>query len=264
VRRRRAIGTTLVAGALAGVGVIAAAGFERPAEPSRAAPLRALAPPVRPALRIGAPEPLDDGPDASRWGYLLHTVDARAAPSPAARVVAAVARRTPEGTPTALPITARRVVGGGRIWLRATLPVLPSGTSGWIPRRALGSFEINRHRLVIDLARLRLTLLRRGRALMHAPIGVGEARWPTPRGRFLVRNRLERYASPEYGPIAFGTSARSAVQTDWPAGGFVGIHGTDHPELIPGRVSHGCVRLRNADILRLARLMPVGTPIEIQ
>jgi lipoprotein-anchoring transpeptidase ErfK/SrfK len=28
-------------------------------------------------------------------------------------------------------------------------------------------------------------------------------------------------------------------------------------------VSHGCVRLRNADILRLARLMPVGTPLTI-
>ena len=52
--------------------------------------------------------------------------------------------------------------------------------------------------------------------------------------------------------------------TDWPAGGFVGIHGTDRPELIPGRVSHGCIRLRNADILRLGRLMPVGTPITVR
>ena len=75
---------------------------------------------------------------------------------------------------------------------------------------------------------------------------------------------LSRYASPFYGPVAFGTSARSAVLTDWPAGGFVGIHGTDQPELIPGRVSHGCIRLRNADIVRLARLMPVGTPVTIR
>jgi lipoprotein-anchoring transpeptidase ErfK/SrfK len=28
-------------------------------------------------------------------------------------------------------------------------------------------------------------------------------------------------------------------------------------------VSHGCIRMRNADILRLARLMPIGTPITI-
>jgi lipoprotein-anchoring transpeptidase ErfK/SrfK len=54
------------------------------------------------------------------------------------------------------------------------------------------------------------------------------------------------------------------VLTDWPDGGFVGIHGTDAPELIPGRVSHGCIRLRNHDILRLAKLMPVGTPLTIK
>ena len=47
-------------------------------------------------------------------------------------------------------------------------------------------------------------------------------------------------------------------------GGFVGIHGTNRPDLIPGRVSHGCIRMRNRDILRLSRLTPVGTPVTIQ
>jgi lipoprotein-anchoring transpeptidase ErfK/SrfK len=87
--------------------------------------------------------------------------------------------------------------------------------------------------------------------------------WPTPRGRFYVRDRLTRYRSPAYGPVAFGTSARSPAATGWPAGGYVGIHGTDRADLVPGRISHGCIRMRNADILRLARLMPVGTPIRI-
>jgi lipoprotein-anchoring transpeptidase ErfK/SrfK len=54
------------------------------------------------------------------------------------------------------------------------------------------------------------------------------------------------------------------VLTDWPDGGFVGIHGTNEPELIPGAISHGCIRLRNVDILRLSRLMPVGTPLTIR
>src|SRR5829696_2360836 len=35
-------------------------------------------------------------------------------------------------------------------------------------------------------------------------------------------------------------------------------------QLIPGRISHGCVRLRNEDIVRLSRLMPVGTPVTIR
>jgi lipoprotein-anchoring transpeptidase ErfK/SrfK len=54
------------------------------------------------------------------------------------------------------------------------------------------------------------------------------------------------------------------VLTDWPAGGFVGIHGTNQPQLLPGRVSHGCIRMRNSDILRLAALMPIGTPLTIR
>jgi lipoprotein-anchoring transpeptidase ErfK/SrfK len=44
----------------------------------------------------------------------------------------------------------------------------------------------------------------------------------------------------------------------------VGIHGTNEPNLIPGRPSHGCVRVKNGDILRLARLMKPGTPLLIK
>ena len=100
-------------------------------------------------------------------------------------------------------------------------------------------------------------------AVFSAPVGVGKPESPTPGGEFYVRNRLSGFGDPFYGPVAFGTSARSAVLTDWPAGGFVGIHGTDRPDLLPGRVSHGCIRLRNADVLALGRLMPVGTPVRV-
>ena len=79
-----------------------------------------------------------------------------------------------------------------------------------------------------------------------------------------IRNVLTSFSSPFYGPVAFGTSARSSVLTDWPGGGFIGIHGTNAPELLPGRISHGCIRLRNEDIVRLWKLMPVGTPLTIQ
>ena len=175
-----------------------------------------------------------------------------------------LASRTPEGTPHPLPVIGRRVDARGRIWLRVRLPILPNGTTGWVPRRAVGAYELVRRRLVIDLERLRATLLARGRPIFRADIGIGQDRWPTPRGEFLVRNRLERYRSPRYGPVAFGTSARSATLTDWPAGGFVGIHGTDRPEILPGRVSHGCIRMRNSDIVRLARMLPVGTSVTIR
>jgi lipoprotein-anchoring transpeptidase ErfK/SrfK len=150
------------------------------------------------------------------------------------------------------------------VWVRARLPVLPNGTVGWVPRRALGPYELTATHLVVDRELLTVTLYRNGRSVFRAPVGVGEARWPTPTGQFAVRSKLTSYRSPFYGPIAFGTTARSAVLTDWPAGGFVGIHGTNEPQLLPGHVSHGCIRMRNSDILRLARLLPIGTPLTIR
>jgi lipoprotein-anchoring transpeptidase ErfK/SrfK len=131
-----------------------------------------------------------------------------------------------------------------------------------VRRAALGGYEAVDTRLVVDTQALTATLLRAGEAVFRASVGIGTADAPTPTGSFFVRSKLTRYRSAFYGPVAFGTSARSTL-SDWPAGGFVGIHGTNRPELLPGRVSHGCIRLRNADLLELAALMPVGTPVEI-
>ena len=263
MRRRIGIVVGLAAGAAAGAAVVAAA--ERTEDPLPAVSAqRPLAEPAHPALAIGAPERLADGPHVSRWAQLRRSVVARARPAQGSRALAKVSLRTPEGTVTALPVLGRRVGADGALWMRVALPVLPNGTRGWVPRSALGAYELSRDRVVVDLRGQRLTLFKRGRAVLRAPVGIGEARWPTPRGTFLIRNRLQRYRSAAYGPVAFGTSARSPTLTDWPAGGFIGIHGTDAPDLLPGRVSHGCVRLRNPDILRLARLMEVGTPVVIR
>jgi lipoprotein-anchoring transpeptidase ErfK/SrfK len=46
------------------------------------------------------------------------------------------------------------------------------------------------------------------------------------------------------------------------APGF-GIHGTPHPETIGRRESHGCFRLTNWDIVTLAAMVQVGTPVLI-
>ena len=44
---------------------------------------------------------------------------------------------------------------------------------------------------------------------------------------------------------------------------MIGVHGTNRPQLIPGAVSHGCVRVANAALRRLARQLTVGTPVRI-
>jgi lipoprotein-anchoring transpeptidase ErfK/SrfK len=59
------------------------------------------------------------------------------------------------------------------------------------------------------------------------------------------------------------TTAKSGKNSDWPGGGTIGIHGTNQPWLLPGRPSHGCVRLENKDDEYLYKHAPVGTPVKI-
>ena len=258
MRRRRALALVCGAAVLALLGAVLLA----PSSGSTPDP-DDLPGPADPALRVGMPQALDGERYVSLWTTVRRPVTARSAPSREAGAVTRLSRRTPEGTANPLLVLDRARDGAGRVWIRARLAVLPNGTTGWVPRAALSGYRSVRTRLVVDLDRLRATLLRNGRPVLRAPVGIGQSQWPTPRGRFYVRNKLVRYRSDFYGPLAFGTSARSAVLTDWPGGGFVGIHGTNQPDLIPGRVSHGCIRMRNSDIERLGRLLPVGTPITI-
>jgi len=219
--------------------------------------------PVAPAFTVATPRALSSRPARATWAAVRHPTIARRAPNVASAAVTSLSTETPEETANLVLVVGRRRVGRS-LWVRARLPVLPNNTLGWVRRDALGGYQVVSTQLVVDRERLDATLYRHGRPIFHAPVGVGTPQWPTPAGSFYVRNRLTTLPESFYGPVAFGTSARSAVLTDWPAGGFVGIHGTSQPELIPGRVSHGCVRMRNPDILRLARLMPVGTPLTIR
>jgi lipoprotein-anchoring transpeptidase ErfK/SrfK len=43
----------------------------------------------------------------------------------------------------------------------------------------------------------------------------------------------------------------------------IGIHGTNAPDSIGHSVSHGCIRLANWDVVRLAERIKVGTPVSI-
>jgi L,D-transpeptidase catalytic domain len=199
-----------------------------------------------------------------RWAYVLRPVAARTEPSPTARRITSVRPATPEGTTNLVPVLSETQDAYGHDWARVRLAILPNGATGWVRRTALGDYHVIHTGLVLDRARLTLTLERSGHAVFRARVGIGRSIWPTPRGIFYVRERLAGFGDPFYGPIAFGTSGRSQVLTDWPGGGFVGIHGTNAPQLIPGRISHGCIRLRNEDIVRLSRLLPLGTPLTVR
>src|SRR5207245_10951806 len=84
------------------------------------------------------------------------------------------------------------------------------------------------------------------------PICLGKTGTPPPVGRFYLIS-LMNPAVPDsiYGVYAYGLSAYSNAITNWRWGGVIGLHGTNDPSSIGKRMSHGCVRMRNRDIVRL-------------
>lgn len=216
------------------------------------------------AFRIPRPEPLQKSANLTWWAPVLSQTVARRAPDARSAEVATLGRLTPEGTSNPVVIVGRSEPKPHEQWLHVRLATLPADQIGWVRRNTLGAFEMVRTHLIVNRRRLTATLYDEGHKIFHARVGVGRAATPTPSGEFYVRDKLTRFHSSIYGPVAFGTSARSATLTEWPDGGFVGLHGTNEPQLIPGAVSHGCIRFTNADITHLARLMPIGTPLTIR
>jgi|SRR4051794_1869223 len=199
----------------------------------------------------------------ARWAVVLKRAYVRKAPRVSAPVVTRLSTYTSDGTQNLVLVLDGLRVTKQQLWYHVRLPILPNNTTGWVLRGDVGHLWVVHTHLYVDRDAFRLTLKRDGKTVFRTKVGVGKSYWPTPRGQFYIRDKLTSFGDPFYGPVAFGTSARSAVLTDWPGGGFVGVHGTNEPQLIPGHISHGCIRLRNAAILKLARLMPVGTPLTV-
>jgi hypothetical protein len=197
------------------------------------------------------------------WAGVLRSVVARRRPSASSPAVARLDTVTSEWTQNIVLVLAGIDVGPGETWYRVRLPILANNSTGWVRRSVLGNLYAVRTHLYVDRATFTARLERDGRTIFTTRVGVGRPSSPTPAGEFYVRDKVTSFDDPFYGPIAFGTSARSPVRTDWPGGGFVGVHGTDRPDLLPGAVSHGCIRMVNRAIVRLSRLMPVGTPLTI-
>src|SRR5262245_23511008 len=200
----------------------------------------------------------------AHWAMVVKRVTVRTRPNSRAAVVTTLARTTSDGALTVVLVLGAVDRNPTETWYRVRLPILPNNSTGWVPRKALGKLTAVRTHLYVDRARLTATLERDGRTIFRTRIGIGREYSPTPPGEFYVRVKYLGFHNPVYGPVAFATSARSAVLTDWPGGGFVGIHGTNEPQILPGRVSHGCIRMRNEAIVKLAHLMSVGTPLTIR
>jgi lipoprotein-anchoring transpeptidase ErfK/SrfK len=200
----------------------------------------------------------------AHWTVVLKPAVARAAPRDSARAVTTLDTTTSDNTQNDVLVLGSIAFGPTETWYHVRLPILPNNSTGWVRSTDLGRLYTVHTHLYVYRSKLRAVLTRNGHPVFSTIVGLGHSFWPTPLGQFYVRDKLTGYDDPVYGPVMFGTSARSAVLTDWPGGGYVGIHGTNEPQILPGYVSHGCIRMPNESILRLAKLMTVGTPVTIQ
>lgn len=113
-----------------------------------------------------------------------------------------------------------------------------------------------------------------GKVIFHAPVTTGSANDPLPIGEWKV-NGVDRNPSFNYNPDLFWdadpkhSKAKLAPGPNNPVGvawidlskEHYGIHGTPEPTRIGYTESHGCIRLTNWDVTRLASLVGPGTKV---
>jgi hypothetical protein len=221
-------------------------------------------PPAAASPRARADQVLSNERTFTRWAHVALIAPVRRRPSASSPPVGRLHWDTEDGVPEVYLLLRAHWDAAGREWVRLRIPMRPNGSTGWVRRRDLGAVHLTHALITVDRARLRLFLSEHGRRVWSAPVAVGKASTPTPPGHFWIREKF-KIENPRsgYGPYAMGTSDYSTL-ADWPGGGVVGLHGPFHePWEIPGRVSHGCVRLRVADDAWLGRHVALGTPVHI-
>jgi lipoprotein-anchoring transpeptidase ErfK/SrfK len=149
-------------------------------------------------------------------------------------------------------------------WLKVLLPDRPNGSTGWI-RASDVELRTVTDAVRVSLTERVLTWTRDGEVVLETPIAIGAPDTPTPAGRFYVTDLLDTPDGGAYGPFAIGLSAHSETISEFAGSdGQIGLHGTSDPGSIGQAVSHGCVRVPNDVVTRLASDLPLGTPVTIE
>jgi L,D-transpeptidase YbiS len=144
--------------------------------------------------------------------------------------------------------------------------------------------------LRVDVASQTMRLLRDGEAVKSWPVstsrfglGFEPGSFKTPTGRFSVAEKIgagaplwaEFKSRQPTGLLAEPGGESDGVLTRilWLEGldpdnantreRYIYFHGTNREDLIGTPASHGCVRLRNEDMVELFDLVPQGTPVVI-
>jgi lipoprotein-anchoring transpeptidase ErfK/SrfK len=133
--------------------------------------------------------------------------------------------------------------------------------------------------IVLRLGERRLYLMQGepGTPIASYPVAVGKAGWETPTGRYQVEEMVE---NPDFLKVDDTVVPMRVIKRIPPGptnplgqrwigfargeGWTLGFHGTPNPELLGQAVSHGCVRMRNEDVVKLYGLIQVGTAVVVE
>jgi L,D-transpeptidase ErfK/SrfK len=119
-------------------------------------------------------------------------------------------------------------------------------------------------RIVVSIPDRKLVLMNGDRAVRIYDVAVGKASTPSPQGEFRIINRIPNPAWYTVGKVV-APGKGNPLGTRWmglSARGY-GIHGTNAPKSIGKAASHGCIRMRAADLEELFDLVSVGAVVEI-
>ncbi|HEX8207427.1 MAG TPA: L,D-transpeptidase family protein [Solirubrobacteraceae bacterium] len=128
--------------------------------------------------------------------------------------------------------------------------------------------------LTVDRTGLKLRLFKHLRHARTYGIAIGQAGFDTPSGLFNIQSKQVNppwhapnrpWAGSYAGRTIPGGAPDNPLKARWlGVNGSVGIHGTAEEWSIGTRASHGCIRMRVADVIQLYRRVPVGTPVLIE
>jgi lipoprotein-anchoring transpeptidase ErfK/SrfK len=264
---RRRIAVAAGAGALiAGAAALGVAGFSLvTSAPSAAPPPVHHAPPPTTTTTTTVAAPVPGVVRAPAAGTLVATLQGSVPgyASPEAPTSDMTVPGTWYGYPSALPVLATEPG-----WLYVRLAQRPNGSTIWV-RQSDVTLSNTPYAIVVDLSTEHLLVFDDGAQILDFPAGIGAPSDPTPTGHYFMPMQYPS-PGPGYGPFVLVTSDHSDTITDWENSGdaIIGIHGpiTAYDDALIGTtgaaISHGCIRLHDADLAQLA-FVPAGTPIDV-
>lgn len=125
-------------------------------------------------------------------------------------------------------------------------------------------------KLIIDLSDRQVYFYTHGGLVSHYEIAVGRSGWETPAGEFrVIHMQVDPVWQHPFTGAVIQAGAENPLGSRWI--GFwtdgthqIGLHGTNQEDLIGQAVSHGCIRLREADIQALYDRISLDTPVIVR